>query len=238
MNAIIVGNGAIGSALAKRLLLTDELRKLVIMQRRNHKALRDPRVTTVTFDAEQPESVRAAAVVVQKSLKTVHLMINTVGMLHDEQQQPEKRLKSLQPEQLQRSLVINAFLLPLLAQAFGGLLRHDKPSIFASLSARVGSIGDNHLGGWYSYRASKAAHNMLLRTIAQEWRVSHRNAAIVALHPGTVYSPLSEPFISRGYKQPVRNPVDCAESLLQVLSNLPPECSGQFYDWQGNSIDW
>ena len=237
-NAIVVGNGAIGTALAERLLQHAGLRQLVILQRRAETSLNDPRVTIVEFDAEQPDTVAAAAATVQKFLQQVHLMINTVGMLHTAQQQPEKRLRSLEPENLQQSFTINAILLPTLVQAFGGLLRHDEPAIFASLSARVGSIQDNHLGGWYSYRAAKAAHNMLLRTIAQEWRVSHRNAAIVALHPGTVHSPLSAPFISPSYKHPVRTPAECAESLLQVLSNLSPESSGQFYDWQGKTIPW
>jgi NAD(P)-dependent dehydrogenase (short-subunit alcohol dehydrogenase family) len=238
LNAIIVGNGALGTALAGSLLERSELQQLVILQRSIETSLDDPRVTIVGFDAEQPCSVTAAAMTVRKTLQRAHLMINTVGMLHNDQQQPEKRLRSLEPENLQRSFAINATLLPVLVQAFGELLRHDEAAIFASLSARVGSIEDNHLGGWYSYRASKAAHNMLLRTIAHEWRMSHRNAAIVALHPGTVASPLSAPFITSGYKHPVRSPSECAESLLQVLSNLPPEPSGQFYDWQGKIIPW
>ena len=238
LNAIIAGNGAIGTALAGRLLQCDGLRQLVVLQRKSETSLNDPRVTIVEFDAEKPDSVTAAAATVQKFLQRAHLMINTVGMLHTAQQQPEKRLRSLDPENLQQSFTINAVLLPILVQAFGGLLRHDEPAIFASLSARVGSIEDNHLGGWYSYRAAKAAHNMLLRTIAQEWRVSHRNAAIVALHPGTVHSPLSAPFIAPSYKHPVRTPAECAESLLHVLSNLSPESSGQFYDWQGKTIPW
>lgn len=238
MNAVIVGSGAIGTALAERLLQRDELRQLVIMQRRDAGGPQDPRVVNVSFDAEQPESVLAAAETVAETVSRVHLLINTVGMLHDGQQQPEKSLRSLQPGHLQRSLLINAVLLPVLAQGFARLLRHDEPAILASLSARVGSIEDNRLGGWYSYRASKAAHNMLLRTIAQEWRVSHRNAVVVALHPGTVRSPLSEPFITPGYKHPVRTPAECAESLLRVLDNLSPESSGQFYDWRGERIAW
>lgn len=238
LNAIIVGNGAIGSALAESLLQSSELQHLVVLQRCRETSLRDSRVSIVEFDAEQAESVKAAAAAVREVLQRAHVMINTVGMLHSEQQKPEKRLSSLEPENLQRSFFINATLLPTLVQAFGDLLRHDHPAVFASLSARVGSIEDNHLGGWYSYRASKAAHNMLLRTIAQEWRVSHRNASIVALHPGTVHSRLSKPFITASYKHPVRTPLECAESLLKVLGDLPPGSSGQFYDWQGKAIPW
>jgi len=157
-NAIVVGNGAIGTALAECLLQHAGLRQLVVLQRSHETSLSDPRVTIEEFDAEQPDTVTAAAATVRTFLQRAHLMINTVGMLHNAQQQPEKRLRSLEPANLQKSFTINAILLPTLVQAFGGLLRHDDPAIFASLSARVGSIEDNHLGGWYSYRASKAAH--------------------------------------------------------------------------------
>jgi NAD(P)-dependent dehydrogenase (short-subunit alcohol dehydrogenase family) len=106
----------------------------------------------------------------------------------------------------------------------------DDPAALVSLAARVGSIEDNQLGGWYSYRASKVAYNMLLKTIASEWRISHRNVAVVALHPGTVYSRLSEPFLSERYKNRVLAPEECASSLLAVIGGLQLEDSGNFYD--------
>jgi len=238
LNALVVGNGAIGSAIAENLLNSNGLQRLVMLQRSDRAIFKDRRVSTFFFDAEDAGSVTSLATPVKGVMGRAHLVINTVGMLHDERQQPEKRLGALRAEDLQRSLTVNAMLLPLLAQAFGGLLRHDQAAVFASLSARVGSIEDNHLGGWYSYRASKAAHNMLLRTIAREWRVSHRNAAVVALHPGTIQSRLSQPFISSNYKNPVRTPVECAESLLQVIAGLSPAASGSFYDWRGDIISW
>ncbi|NND68759.1 MAG: SDR family NAD(P)-dependent oxidoreductase, partial [Halioglobus sp.] len=225
-------------ALIENLLRRQNLARLIVLQRNNSTQFNDPRVTIVNFDAEDAASIATAAQTVQEAVSRVHLMINTVGMLHTDGQQPEKRLKDFDPANLQRSFAINAALLPALVKAFGGLLRHPEPALVASLSARVGSIEDNDLGGWYSYRASKAAHNMLLRTIAHEWRVSHRNAVIVALHPGTVHSPLSQPFISSGYKNTVHTPADCAEHLLGVLSNLTGEASGGFYDWKGDTIPW
>lgn len=238
LNAIIVGNGGIGSALVEKLLQQENLQQLVILQRNTEDRINDPRVRVVNFDAERPETLTVAATIVHKYLKKAHLVINTVGLLHSAKQQPEKRLASLDPVNLQRSFSVNATLLAVLARDFGDLLRHDDASVFASLSARVGSIEDNHLGGWYSYRASKAAHNMLLRTIAHEWRVSHRNAVMVALHPGTVYSRLSEPFISPGYKHTVHTPAECANHLLAVIRGLTAESSGQFLDWQGKAIAW
>ena len=237
-NVVIVGNGAIGSALLENLLQRQSLNRAVVLGRSAHNASDDERVTYVTFDAEDAESVMTAATRVKESLDRVHLLINTVGLLHNQHQGPEKRLKALNPEHLQQSFQVNAILLPLLAQAFSTLLRHDDPAVLVSLSARVGSIEDNQLGGWYSYRASKAAHNMLLKTIASEWRISHRNVAVVALHPGTVYSRLSEPFLSERYKNRVLTPAECASSLLAVIGGLQLEDSGNFYDWQGKSIPW
>ena len=238
LNAIIVGNGAIGLALAASLLQRENLSQLVMLQRNTEVQFSDPRVTIVMFDAEKPESLAVAAKRVHKLFERAHLMVNTVGVLHDEQQQPEKQLSSVDPVNLQRSFAINATLLPVLVQEFSSLLRHQEGALFASLSARVGSIEDNQLGGWYSYRASKAAHNMLLRTIAREWRLSHRNAVIVALHPGTVQSRLSEPFVSPGYKKTVHTPAECADYLMVVLDGLTAESSGGFFDWEGKAIAW
>ncbi len=238
MNAVVVGNGAIGTALAASLLQRENLHRLVILQRSNETPFSDPRISIAKFDAEEPASIAAAASDVGERLGQVHLLINTVGMLHSDGQQPEKRLSRLVPANLQRSFAINATLLPALAQAFSKMLRHEAPALLASLSARVGSIEDNRLGGWYSYRASKAAHNMLLRTIAHEWRVSHPNAVVVALHPGTVQSRLSEPFISPGYRNKVHTPAECADHLMQVLGTLAAESSGGFFDWKGEGIPW
>ncbi|NQX88188.1 MAG: SDR family NAD(P)-dependent oxidoreductase [Halioglobus sp.] len=222
----------------RRFLLLDNLGKVVMLQRSDERDSSDPRVSYVKFDAERPHSVSEAMRGVYASVKRVHLLVNSVGMLHSARQQPEKKLSRVDPDNLQRAFLINATLLPVLAQNFSSLLRHDDPAVFASLSARVGSIEENRLGGWYSYRASKAAHNMLLRTIAHEWRLSHRNAAVVALHPGTVRSPLSSPFISPHYKNTVHTPAECADYLMRVLDNLRTEASGGFYDWEGNTIAW
>ena len=237
-NAVVVGSGAIGSALVQNLLQREALNRVVVLGRGAHCVPEDDRVTHLTFDAEDAGSVIAAATQVQQTLDSVHLVINTVGLLHNQHQGPEKRLKAVDPDHLQKSFQVNAVLLPLLAQAFSKSLRHNEPATLASLSARVGSIEDNQLGGWYSYRASKAAHNMLLKTIAREWRVSHPNVTVVALHPGTVYSRLSEPFLTERYKNRVLSPPECACSLLEVIGDLQQEDSGSFYDWQGKSISW
>ena len=238
-NAIIVGTGAIGSALATAILLRDDSSRIVMMGRRSAGVPGDPRVTFVKFDASDPESIVKAASEVEQSLNRAHLLLNTVGLLHSSAQQPEKNLRAVHSENLLNAFQINAVLLPLLAQGFSRLLRHDEPAILASLSARVGSIEDNQMGGWFSYRASKAAHNMLLKTIAREWRLSHRNVIVVALHPGTVRSKLSQPFLNeKTYPKRILSPEECAQALLGVLDNLDQADSGQFFDWQGEKIPW
>jgi NAD(P)-dependent dehydrogenase (short-subunit alcohol dehydrogenase family) len=237
-NVIIVGDGAIGSALLDNLLQRTALQHAIVLGRSDKGTTQDTRVTRLHFDAVEPASIARAASRTSELIGRAHLLINTVGVLHSGSQQPEKQLRSLDPLQLQQSFLINATLLPLLAQAFGKLLRHDEPAMLASLSARVGSIEDNKAGGWYSYRASKAAHNMLLKTLALEWKLSHRKATVVALHPGTVISRLSDPFISPSYKKPLLSPAESAQALLHVMSQLQPEQSGRFYDWQGQPIPW
>ena len=237
-NVIVVGDGAIGSAVLNNILALPGLQSAVVLGRSDPSGPEDERISRLRFDATDPDSITCAAAAACEIFERAHLLINTVGMLHSSNQQPEKRLQSLKPKELQQSFMVNAALLPLLAQAFGNMLRHDEPAVLASLSARVGSIEDNQMGGWYSYRASKAAHNMLLKTLALEWKISHRNTTVVALHPGTVISRLSKPFLTPRYKKRVLTPAECAESLLAVISQLRPENSGKFYDWQGQAIPW
>lgn len=237
-NAVVVGNGAIGGALLQRLLANPQLNRVTVLGRHDKHAGIDGRAKFLPFDAMEPDSVTAAATGVGQHSERVHLLINTVGMLHTPTQQPEKRLRDVSAQHLQQSFLANAVLLPLLAQSFAPLMRHSDPAVLASLSARVGSISDNKLGGWYSYRASKAAHNMLLQTVSREWSLSHRNVSVVALHPGTVESPLSTPFISKTYDKRVLAPTESAEALLAVIATLRPGETGTFYDWQGQAIPW
>ncbi len=237
-NVVVVGNGAIGSALLSRLLQERGLQRAFLISRSAGSPPEDDRVTCLHLDAEDYASIEAAADQVGRQVSRIHLLINTVGMLHSEGMKPEKRLQDLQPGQLQHSFAINAMFLPLLGKAFSALMKHPDPAVLASLSARVGSIEDNHLGGWYSYRAAKAAQNMLLKTLSCEWKISHRNVSVVALHPGTVESALSAPFISKNYKNRVLTPAESATALMEVIANLQPEQTGGFYDWQGHSIPW
>lgn len=168
----------------------------------------------------------------------LRLVINTAGLLQGQGIGPEKRLSQVQRAALLTSFQVNAFGPLLLAQALEPLLPRDLPCHFASLSARVGSIGDNRSGGWYAYRAAKAAQNQLLHTLALEWRRRLPLACVSLLHPGTTATPLSEPFQARVPAGSLFSPARAARQLLAVLAQLTPEQSGGFWAWDGQPIPW
>ncbi|MDQ2989570.1 MAG: SDR family NAD(P)-dependent oxidoreductase [Pseudomonadota bacterium] len=163
-----------------------------------------------------------------------HLIINAAGLLHNGEFMPEKRLAELNYAQMQATFQANAFGPALLLRHFTPLLDGER-AIMATLSAKVGSIGDNRLGGWYSYRASKAALNMLIKTAAIEVARQQKNSVLVALHPGTVTSPLSKPF--RG-ETIGRRAHDAAGDMLRVLDTLTPADSGSFRSYNGVELPW
>lgn len=162
------------------------------------------------------------------------LIINTIGILHSSEWMPEKKLDDLNPEQLQTLMQINAIGPGLTMKHFSKLL-DPAGSVMATLSAKVGSIEDNRLGGWYSYRASKAALNMLIKTASIEFTRTKPHTALVALHPGTVNSRLSKPFKGEQIGRP---PLDAAQDMLNVLLSLSEEDSGTFISYSGERLPW
>ncbi|MFQ6537181.1 MULTISPECIES: SDR family NAD(P)-dependent oxidoreductase [Aphanothece] len=168
----------------------------------------------------------------------LRLVLNTAGVLHDGTLRPEKRLAQVCRANLERSFAVNAFAPVLLAQAVEPALPRQAPFHFASLSARVGSLGDNRLGGWYSYRSAKAAQNQLLRTLALEWSRRLPLGCVSLLHPGTTATPLSAPFQASVPPERLFSPQRAARHLLAVLNGLGPEQSGGFWAWDGQPIPW
>ncbi|MFY8116174.1 MAG: SDR family NAD(P)-dependent oxidoreductase [Roseateles sp.] len=184
---------------------------------------------------EQEESLRSAAEAVA-SHGPYHLIIDATGALTIDGRGPEKRLAELSAEGLARSFQINAIGRALLLKHFIPLLApRDQASILAVLSARVGSIADNRLGGWYGYRAAKAAGNMLLQTAAIEAQRSRPLAVFAALQPGTVASPLSAPFNAGHALTDVEASV---AGLLDALGRLEPAPGARFIDHRGQPIPW
>ncbi len=168
----------------------------------------------------------------------LHLVLNAAGVLHADGLRPEKSLATLTRASLQRSFALNAFAPVLLARALLPRLPRDAPAVFASLSARVGSIGDNRLGGWYAYRAAKSAQNQLLHTWAIELRRTHPRATCVLLHPGTVDTGLSAPFQANVPPAKLFTAAYAADALLAVVATRTPADSGGFFAWDGSAIPW
>ena len=187
------------------------------------------------LDLEDEDSIAAAAAHVAGGPKPT-LVIVATGVLHAGGRGPEKALRELDPAWLAKVHAVNAIGPALVAKHFLPIMPNSGRTVFAALSARVGSIADNRLGGWHGYRASKAALNMLVRTLAIEERRRNSRAIVVALHPGTVDTALSRPF--QGNVQPGRlfDPERAALQLLDVIEELKPSDSGNLFDFEGEEI--
>ena len=224
--AVIFGcGGGIGNALMDVLKSNDSFSHLLGFNRK----------TTPPIDLMNEQSLeRAAKSAAEKG--ELRLVIDATGFLHDENQAPEKSLRQLNADKLARSFALNAIGPALIMKHILPLLPRSGKAVFATLSARVGSIGDNRLGGWYAYRASKAALNQLVRTSAIELARQSPEAICVALHPGTVATSLSAPFAATGLT--VHEPSQAARHMLTVIEKLGPEANGGFFDWRGEPVPW
>jgi NAD(P)-dependent dehydrogenase (short-subunit alcohol dehydrogenase family) len=220
MTAVVIGaTGGIGAALADAL------------DQAGRSAARVGRTTAPGLDLLDEASIAAAAAAIGPGLR---LVIDATGFLHDARFQPEKSLRQLDPVHMAHSFAVNAIGPALLMKHFLPLLSRDGRAVFATLSARVGSIADNHLGGWFSYRASKAALNQLTRTAAIELARTRPQAICVALHPGTVDTGLSGPFAKAGLD--LQTPAQSAARLLAVIDALTPAQTGLLLDHRGERI--
>lgn len=225
--AVVVGaSGGIGSALADALVAggTEAIR-----------LARSAAASADRIDLLNENSIAAAAARVGAG-GSVDLVIVATGMLHGQGFGPERSWRELSAETLARAFAVNAVGPALVAKHFLPLLPRLGPATFAALSARVGSISDNQLGGWYGYRASKAALNMLLRTFALELARTRPDALCVGLHPGTVDTSLSKPFQRNVVPERLFEPRYAAEQMLAVLAALGPEDSGGCFAWDGKRI--
>lgn len=222
--ALVIGaRGAIGSAFVHQLQADPRCGSLAALHRASVPAI----------DYARDGSIANAAAALRGE-GPFHLVLVATGLLHGPALAPEKRLADLDATALDTLFRTNTIGPALVLRHFGPLLDRQR-SLLGVLSAKVGSIGDNRLGGWYGYRASKAALNMLLKTAAIELRRSHPGAVLAALHPGTVRSALSRPF--RG-DEIGREPAQAAAELLAVLDGLRAEDSGAFVAYNGERLPW
>jgi NAD(P)-dependent dehydrogenase (short-subunit alcohol dehydrogenase family) len=216
---VIGAGGGIGAALAAAL------------EARGEAVLRLSRRSDPPLDLLDEASIAAAAAHAGEGLR---LVIDATGFLHDARFRPEKSLRELDPAHLAHAFAVNAIGPALLMKHFLPRLAREGRAVFATLSARVGSIADNRLGGWYAYRASKAALNQLLRTAAVEVARNRPQQILVALHPGTVATPLSAPFSKAGLA--LQTPEEAATRLLAVIERLTPAETGGFFDHRGEAV--
>jgi len=224
--AVVFGaGGGIGAALVEALRAAGKFKHVVSFSRS----------TSPAIDLLDEGSLERAAAFAA-DLGELRLVIDATGFLHDDRQGPEKSWRQLDAANLARAFALNAIGPALIMKHVLPRLPRSDKSVFATLSARVGSIGDNRLGGWYSYRASKAALNQLVRTAAVELGRRSPNAICVALHPGTVATALSAPFAATGLE--VHPPTAAARHLLAVVDQLTAEANGGFFDWRGQTVPW
>ena len=236
-NAVVIGaSGGLGRAFTEALLQDPNLGKLLAHWRRSA-AMSYSRAAWQRIDLEDEATLATAADLAESKLGPLHLVIVASGLLHDGGDlQPEKTWRTLEAEALERAYRVNAVGPALLAKHFLPRLDRSRKSAFAVITARVGSISDNQLGGWYAYRASKAAANMLIRTLSIELARRSPGALCVALHPGTVDTDLSKPFQGGVPEGKLFSPARSAGHLLDVLDDLGPGDTGQLYAWDGQRI--
>lgn len=225
--AVVIGaSGSIGRAVAERLSSLGAFAHVVGLSRSGSDGL----------DLLSEDSIEAAAGRMARRGIPLRLVFDATGFLHGDGIHPEKTWRDLNPRAMAHAFAINATGPALLMKHFLPLLPRQGPSVFATLSAKVGSIGDNRLGGWYSYRASKAALNQLVRTAAVELARTHPDAICVALHPGTVATSLSDPFRKDGLD--VVSPGEAAARLVDLVCSLDVSASGRFLDYRGQTLPW
>lgn len=236
-NVVVVGaSGGLGAEFVRQIAADSRTGRVFGLHRGPVPAFSSG-VETLPFDFDDEGSIRGAADTIAEQ-GPVDAVIVATGLLHGAALQPEKSLDQIDTNSMLASFRTNAIGPILLAKHFLPLMRRNARTVFAALSARVGSITDNRLGGWASYRASKAALNMLLRTAAIEQRRRRPDSIVVALHPGTVDTRLSEPFQRGVPNGQLFTPEFAVGRLIEVIDGLGVDDSGGFFAWDGKAIEF
>ena len=237
--ALVIGaRGGLGSALCQQLRSDPRFQQVLATGRGGPASSADTGLD-LDIDLTDESSIANAAAHVDKLVRAglpLRLVIDATGFLHGNGFEPEKSWRQLDAAHMAHAFAVNAIGPALLMKHFLPLLPASGKAVFATLSAKVGSIGDNRLGGWYSYRASKAALNQLVHTAAIELARQKPQAICVALHPGTVDTPLSSRFAKSGLE--VQPPQDAAARLLAVIDGLSAKDSGGFFNHHGEPLPW
>jgi NAD(P)-dependent dehydrogenase (short-subunit alcohol dehydrogenase family) len=229
--AIVIGaTGGIGGAFVDHLNASGHFAKIVTYAR----------ATDPTLDFLDPQSIAICAEDAKRQAdaltRKIVLIVDATGYLHDETFQPEKSLRQIDAEYMAKQFQINTIGPALVMKHFLPLLARKGKTVFATLSAKVGSIGDNRMGGWYGYRASKAALNQVVKCAAIELSRKRKEALCIALHPGTVDTGLSAPFAKAGLN--VQSPQQATARMLAVINDLGPAQTGGFFAYDGEQLPW
>jgi NAD(P)-dependent dehydrogenase (short-subunit alcohol dehydrogenase family) len=234
--AVVIGaSGGIGSAFVEALCGDTGFTHIFALSR-SLQEFDDSRVQSLFIDLEDESSIANAALACARA-GPCHLLINAVGVLHGPAEiRPEKALKELDANKMAKLFALNTIGPALVFKHFAPIMSRDGRAILATLSARVGSITDNHLGGWYTYRATKAALNQIIKTAAIELSTRRKHLICVGLHPGTVRSAMSEPFLANYKANDIFSPEFAAQAMLDVLAALEPDDTGRVFAWDGVEI--
>jgi len=246
LRLVIGGNRGIGLALVKAQLERPEVSTVIATHRpaadlsELHSLGRHcpGKLRLQPLDVTSEPSLRAFGRFLALQPTGIDLAIHAAGLLHDNEIEPEKSLSQCNPSHLMRLFEVNSIGPLMVAGALLPTQSRNQRITFAALSAMVGSIGDNRLGGWYGYRASKTALNQFIKTMANECRLKHPRAAIVAIHPGTTDTDLSRPFQKNVREGKLYTPEVTAKRLLDVLEGIDENQTGQFLNWDGSTIPW
>lgn len=242
--ALVVGaSRGIGLAITQQLLQEQGIQRVYASYRHAGTAeglleINDERLQTIRADVTNPVDLQGLAADIKANGDHPDFVINAAGILHEKGLQPEKSLSQCRQDALMRLFLVNSVGPLMLARAVIPLMPKNRPGHFAVLSAMVGSIGDNRLGGWYGYRASKAALNQFMRTLAVECRRTHPQLCITAIHPGTTDTSLSRPFQTNVRPGKLYTVAQSAARILKEVKAAQAEQSGHFINWDGKPIPW
>lgn len=235
--AVVGASGGIGAAMTRLLADSGRFRQVWALSR-SAAGFDNDRITSRELDFDSATSIESAAEAIADDGPLDFVFVAT-GILHrGDDIQPEKAMRDIDARQLAQVFATNTIGPALVARSFLPLMRPKARSVFAALSARVGSIGDNRLGGWVAYRSSKAALNMILKTLSIEQSRKRPESIVVALHPGTVATDLSGPFTDNVPDNKIFTPEKAAGQLLDVIDGLGPDDTGGFFAWDGKAIPW
>ena len=236
-NIIIIGaSGAIGSSFINYYINQNPSNIIYSLSRKEIKYSND-NIKNILIDIEDEQTIVSAAGICSEHGSFDKIIVAT-GILHDENLSPEKSFRHLEKNKLEKVFSVNTFGPAMIARYFIPLLNKEKTSFFGVLSARVGSISDNKIGGWYSYRASKAALNMIIKSLSIEVARNNPNAIIVGLHPGTVDSNLSNPFQKNVSDGKLFTPDYSIAKMTNVINSLTTRDTGNCFAWDGERIEF